>query len=147
MNRSKLDAVSWSEFTRGVTLFQILRVCIALMLARIALVSLGFERTATVVRAMSGHRPVGKAADANQVNTALCAVSLAAAFIPMRLLCLERSLVLYYELRRTGCSGVLRLGVRVFPFAAHAWVEVNGAPANELSERLKDFEPIFELGA
>jgi len=43
-----------------------------------------------------------------------------------RLDCLPRSLAIYVLLRRQGVPATLRIGVKRFPFAAHAWVECLG---------------------
>jgi hypothetical protein len=66
-------------------------------------------------------------------------VSAAAAFLPWRALCLEQSLALCFLLRRRGHDAVVRLGVRPYPFAAHAWVECNGVPLAESLEHLRAF--------
>ena len=49
--------------------------------------------------------------------------------------CLERSLSLWWLLRRRGVESDLRLGVRRDgEFEAHAWVEVDGVVLNDRSE-------------
>ena len=40
--------------------------------------------------------------------------------------CLPRSLAIYVLLTRQGVPATLRIGVKRFPFAAHAWVECLG---------------------
>ena len=45
--------------------------------------------------------------------------------------CLPRSLALTRFLRCTGWPAAHVLGVRLYPFEAHAWVEVGGTPVNE----------------
>lgn len=40
--------------------------------------------------------------------------------------CLPRSLTLYLLLRRRGVPATLRIGVKRYPFGAHAWVECLG---------------------
>lgn len=123
----------------------VLHAAVLLLLARVALITLGFQRTATMVQRISSADAPRIVADLAQVRASRSTVSLAAAFVPARLLCLERSLVLYYKLRRESVPVALRLGVRAFPFVAHAWVELDGSPINEIRERLKDLDPIFEL--
>lgn len=46
--------------------------------------------------------------------------------------CLARSLTLAAALRRQGVDAELCLGVRKFPFLAHAWVEAAGRMVNEV---------------
>ena len=43
-----------------------------------------------------------------------------------RLDCLPRSVAIYILLRRRGVPATLRIGVKRFPFGAHAWVECLG---------------------
>ncbi len=45
--------------------------------------------------------------------------------------CLQRSAACVYLLRRLGCPADLALGVRVFPFEAHAWAELGGEVIND----------------
>jgi hypothetical protein len=67
------------------------------------------------------------------------AVAMAGALYPGRALCLEQSLVLYYELRRQGLEVKLCQGVQPHPFLAHAWVECCGEPVNDVLEHVKRF--------
>ena len=78
----------------------------------------------------------GTARDSNGMGADLVGerVATAAAFYPRRALCLEQSLTLYVALKRAGVDARLRVGVRPMPFAAHAWVEVNGQPVYESIE-------------
>lgn len=79
------------------------------------------------------------------VMRATRAVTMAAAFYPRRALCLEQSLVLYVLLRRRGIPADLKVGVQTLPFAAHAWVEVDGIAVNEpqgLIEQLVTFQQV-----
>lgn len=73
-------------------------------------------------------------------------VALAAAFYPRRALCLEQSLALFVTLRRAGAPAVLRIGVRPVPFAAHAWVELNGQAVNEPDDFIGQLVPFPGLG-
>lgn len=59
--------------------------------------------------------------------------------------CLHRSLALHAWLTREGLPSELRIGVRseYGRFSAHAWVELNGHPANELPERIAMFKPLL----
>lgn len=73
-------------------------------------------------------------------------VALAAAFYPRRALCLEQSLTLYVMLRKAGAPAVLRIGVRPVPFAAHAWVEIDGQAVNEPQDFITQLVPFPGLG-
>jgi hypothetical protein len=73
-------------------------------------------------------------------------VATAAAFYPRRALCLEQSLAMYVALRRAGAPVVLRIGVRPVPFAAHAWVELDGKAVNEPQDFIGQLVPFPGLG-
>lgn len=45
--------------------------------------------------------------------------------------CLHRSAALVSLLRRVGVDAVMVVGIRVEPYAGHAWVEVNGLVVND----------------
>jgi Transglutaminase-like superfamily len=69
--------------------------------------------------------------------------SSAARNLPFRTNCLERSLVLWWLLRRRGIDAELRIGARKDApnFEAHAWVECNGRVINEPGETHLHFTP------
>ena len=67
---------------------------------------------------------------------------MAAALYPGRAACLERSLVLYWWLRRAGVPVQFRMGAQLYPFLAHAWVERDGRVINDVAEHVKLFRPI-----
>ena len=52
---------------------------------------------------------------------------------PKQALCLQRSFVVTYLLRKNGIPAQLVMGAQRLPFKAHAWVEVNGSAINERS--------------
>ena len=66
-------------------------------------------------------------------------VAMAAAFYPGRAQCLERSLVLYYALRRQGVPVRYCHGVQPSPLISHAWVEYQGEVINDVPERVNEF--------
>jgi hypothetical protein len=61
------------------------------------------------------------------------AVNYACVWYPKRVLCLQRSFVTTYLLRKRGITAYLVLGAQKLPFKAHAWVEVDGKAINERS--------------
>lgn len=71
-------------------------------------------------------------------------VAMAGALYPGRAKCLEQSIVLYYQLRRVGIATHFRIGAQPFPFLAHAWVEWNGNPINDVPEHVQWFTPFPE---
>lgn len=58
--------------------------------------------------------------------------------------CLVRSLSLYRYLRAANVPAEHVIGVRRFPFRAHAWVECSGSPV--FDERSHDFTPLARIG-
>lgn len=92
----------------------------------------GFARSHRWLAKTSDRRAAGPApADAPaRGRTEAVALHLAARNLPLRALCLERSLALWWLLRRQRIPAALRIGVRRDPggepLEAHAWVEVGG---------------------
>ena len=124
-----------------------LLVRIALLRAALALV--GFARTwawigrhATTDAEAARARRHPRRAALETVETLERAVATAAALFPGRAECLERSLLLYWVLRRRGVPVDLRLGVQLYPFLAHAWVEYDGVVVNDVPEHVALFAPM-----
>jgi hypothetical protein len=65
------------------------------------------------------------------IDSVLRAINYACIWYPKRALCLQRSFVVTYLLRRSGISAEMVLGACRMPFRAHAWVEVNGRAIND----------------
>jgi hypothetical protein len=59
------------------------------------------------------------------------AINHACTWYPKHALCLQRSAVAAYLLRRCGVSAQMVFGAQKLPFSAHAWVEVDGCAVNE----------------
>ena len=59
------------------------------------------------------------------------AVETACIWYPRKALCLQRSAVTTYLLRRQGIPARLVIGTKVMPLLAHAWVEINGVVIND----------------
>ena len=83
--------------------------------------------------------PVRCRVDIETIKATEHAVAMAGALYPGRALCLEQSLVLYYLLRRRGAAVRYCQGVHPYPFQAHAWVEYQGEPINDVAEHVKWF--------
>jgi hypothetical protein len=62
------------------------------------------------------------------------AVNYACVWYPKQALCLQRSFVTTYLLRKSGVSANIVFGAQKLPFKAHAWVEVDGQAINERSD-------------
>lgn len=59
--------------------------------------------------------------------------------------CLFDSVVLTNFLFRQGVSADLLIGVRIRPFVAHSWVQVQGLALNDLPEYLAAYTPILSV--
>jgi len=100
----------------------------------------GFGRTLRWIRRRVESEPRLTAVDTDAVVAAEQAVAMAGALYPGRALCLEQSLVLYYVLRQQGVAVKYCQGVQPHPFQAHAWVEYQGKPINDVAEHVNHFK-------
>jgi transglutaminase superfamily protein len=122
------------------------RCTLALLAVRARLKARGFGPTVAWARRI-GARVAGPGLTPVEVERTAWHVAVAGAFFPGRAVCLEQSLALYVLLRRRGAPAELRLGVQVYPFYAHAWVELNGQPVNEDQETVEKFRALPEVAA
>src|SRR5580704_7845541 len=74
------------------------------------------------------------AAGWNVLRRACVAVNYACVWYPKQALCLQRSFVTTYLLRKHGVAAQMVVGAQKLPFKAHAWVEVGGRAVNERSD-------------
>ena len=72
-------------------------------------------------------------ANEDTIDHVCTAVNYACVFYPKQALCLQRSFVTTYLLRKHGVLAEMVLGAQKLPFKAHAWVEVDGRAINERS--------------
>jgi hypothetical protein len=63
---------------------------------------------------------------------------------PFRANCLQRSLALWWALRRRGIESELRIGARreAGQLKAHAWIERDGVPLNDLPDIRDEYAPL-----
>jgi len=115
----------------------------ALLLARAAL-RLAPRRA--LAAALAGPIAAAPGADGDSPETLARAVSLAAAAHPGAVRCLPRALALGRLLTARGHAARVRIGVRKEGggLAAHAWVEVAGAPVGEPQAIEARFLPLVE---
>jgi hypothetical protein len=129
-----------------VSVPSVARCALALLVVRGWLKARGFGPTVARWRRL-GERVAGAALAPDEVERTAGHVAVAAAFFPGRAVCLEQSLALYLLLRRRGVPAELRIGVQVYPFYAHAWVELHGEPVNEDRETVEKFRALPEVAA
>jgi hypothetical protein len=118
-----------------------------LTLLKAALHLLGFARTWRWMSVRAEAIPPMTDVNADLVARAEYAIATGAALYPGRAACLERSLVLYWWLRRAGVPVEYRMGVQMYPFLAHAWVEFRGQVVNDVPEHVKLFRPFGRVPA
>lgn len=104
----------------------------------------GYKRTIEWIRRRVEDVPVRTDVPPTVVKAAEWWVAMAAAFYPGRAQCLERSLVLYYVLRRQGVPVKYCHGVQPSPLTAHAWIEYDGEVINDVPERVREFSKLPE---
>lgn len=91
-------------------------------------------------------RRARRAATIGQVRTVLDAVDAGAAWLPLRVACLERSLaaVLLLAVHRRGITWCV--GVRTPPLAMHAWLsDAEGRPIGEAAATAS-YQPVVIIG-
>jgi hypothetical protein len=115
------------------------RCAATVVVIKLALVIVGFPRTLRAVEWYAARYATGGAPSEGFVDGVARRVVTAAVFWPGRVECLEQSLALYAVLRRCGVPVELKFGMQTMPFGAHAWVEYQGEPINEETERLRQY--------
>ncbi len=120
------------------------RCALLLLAVRAHLKVRGFGPSLAAARRLA-ERAGGAGLMPEEVERTAYRVAIAAAFFPGRAVCLEQSLALYVLLRRRGVRADFRLGVQVYPFYAHAWVELDGEPVNEDPERVERFRALPQV--
>ena len=124
----------------------VLTCMVMVTFADLALKVLGLRRAVRLTRWAAGPADGSSPEAQSLVAETAHRVAIAAAFYPGRAQCLEQSLALYFLLRRRGLAVELRIGVQAFPFAAHAWVEHDGRPINELEDFVSRLAPFPSMG-
>jgi hypothetical protein len=117
-----------------------LQRCVLLIFAiKWSLRARGFGPTITAIRRRIEGIPETRVSASIVVTSTEHVVALAAAVYPGRAKCLERSLALYYLLRRQGVVVRYCQGVHPYPFQAHAWIEYQGEVINDVPEHVRKF--------
>jgi hypothetical protein len=101
-----------------------------LAMSDLALKGAGFQR---FYRLMTRWPTVGRASQADRLNTALAAsaaVDRARLYYFKRAWCLQTAAAAVCFIRLKGVDARLVVGVRKIPFYAHAWAEVDGQIVN-----------------
>jgi len=139
----------WNKLRRlgGSERWRLLQAAILLPFTALCTRAFGFNRCYSILK---HHVPLestidsSKNASVNEHARVLTRiVNIAAAHGPFRANCLQRSLVLWWLLRREKIGGDLRIGVRKNKhlIEAHAWVEFNGRCINDSQDAVQSFVP------
>jgi hypothetical protein len=139
----KFQKLSWSE--KKWVLYSL----VSLPLVSFSLHRWGYRRCREFLERLSGSATCSVVDDDQfmiQREVIAKSVLRVVAHSPHRANCLERSLVLWWLLRRVGIESVIRFGGRFEDagFTGHAWVEVGGVVVGDLkdvSSRFLPFEP------
>ena len=92
-----------------------------------------FCRFETIYSMVKDWRIANSPSGPDTINRVCTALNYACIWYPKQALCLQRSFVTTYLLRKRGVSARMVLGAQKLPFKAHAWVEVDGQAINERS--------------
>lgn len=134
-----LGALSPAAGRRRVAVPSVFRCGLMILAVKTALRACGFGRTIRLIWRRVERVDINISVDVEIVRATEHAVAMAGALYPGRALCLEQSLVLYYLLRRQRVAVKYCQGVQPYPFQAHAWVEYDGEPINDVAEHVKRF--------
>ena len=144
--RQRLEPVtSGVPETADITVPSVLYCALAIMVAKAFLKAVRFGGTIAWLRRRAGARPLRFGSDRQAVLDTAWAVGLAGALYPGRAKCLEQSLVLYFLLRRHGVSVTYCHGIHPLPFQAHAWVEYESQPINDVPEHTRRYARLPDL--
>ena len=101
---------------------------VAIVLAATVKATAGLPGLYSLVKASRLRERAGRGID----ETRMCeSVRTAAVMLPFSTHCLVRSVATVVLLRAAGRPAEMVIGCRQLPFAAHAWVEVDGLPVSE----------------
>lgn len=106
-----------------------MRIVVFFLVLDVAFRWLGFERVRSWVMRRSEARPRHEecqSIDELVMRSYRAVVAATAVYYRRRKDCLPRALAIYHFLRARGAPVEFRLGVKKFPFSAHAWVEYRG---------------------
>lgn len=117
-------------------------IWLLLAAAFVSLRCLGMSRTLRLWRTWSRPTRGSPAVDAGVVHAIDVAVRAAAASHVLNTQCKERALVAWHLLKRENLPAEIVIGIDLYPFAAHAWVESGGMTLTDSAEQCGAFIPV-----
>ncbi|MBE9227079.1 lasso peptide biosynthesis B2 protein [Phormidium sp. LEGE 05292] len=134
----KLKELSWSE------LMLLMQAFLLLPLVAFGIKFFGFRRFYGIMANFNDRKDRLQGREGiKQARTIAKLVEIASRYGLYKPNCLQKSLLLWWLLRRQGMESVLRIGVRKQQenLAAHAWVECQGCVLNDRSDVDRLFPP------
>lgn len=113
------------------------------LLTRVTLRWLRFHHVVGIVRRLQ-RRP-RRPASPCEVLAVLAAIDAAAAWLPCRVACLERSLTAVVLLAGRRRGVIWHMGIRTPPFAMHAWLSLTTGRILGEAESTADYEPLLVI--
>jgi hypothetical protein len=127
---------------RKAGLWPTLRVLALFVRLDLALKRSGFERVYDRLVERARHQPVREPSPADGALVAATLAEVRSAtryYFRRREDCLPKAMALFTLLRRRGVAAELCIGVRKYPFGAHAWVEHQGRPLDQAAVEIAEF--------
>jgi len=139
---------SFSRF-QGLNKYErltLLRAGVGLLLVRLALAVFGFNRVYRFLTRQSVRRILLPDTSSERVMQTARMLEVAAYYVPFRVTCLSRSLVLRYLLLLQNVESKLCIGIRKKDgeFQAHAWIEYGEDVLNDHIDNVRSYTPIVE---
>jgi len=113
------------------------------VLARIELRRGGFAASLEHIRRRKENQPVRN--NSPVLHREVEAVRHCRAVLDLREKCLVHSIAVMHAMIGAGALPDLVLGIRLFPFEAHAWVEWQGSVVNDHADVVRAFTPILVI--
>jgi hypothetical protein len=114
------------------TRLTILRALLGLVLFDLILSLSSFHTLCSCIRRCPMSRRAPEDKDKTPAMTEVCAaVDQACIWYPRKAVCLQRSAVTTFLLRREGIPAHMVIGIHPLPFSAHAWVEADNEVIND----------------
>jgi hypothetical protein len=143
-------SAKWEKFQR-LTLSEKWMILVAMILLPVTATGVrifGVKRWKSILFGLSPLKPARVTNDADLARNIAWLVTVAAWNGPYRANCLQRSLTLWWLLRRRGIESELRIGMQKEDgeVRGHAWIEYGGIVLNDIEDigdhyhTFKDFE-------
>jgi Transglutaminase-like superfamily len=139
---------TWRRFwelsgdARGI----VLEAAAVLLVTRVGLRAAGFARWKAALASLTPATVATRASGRAEIEIARAIArweTAAARHLPFPANCLDRSMTLWWLLRRRGIAADLRIGARKESgrFEAHAWVELGGEALDDAGGEHRHFQP------